>query len=114
MKEERPLIIFSFKDIDLHDTCTDLARAEERLGRLSAQAMARVFSDASAFDSVAELLEFLGPEAHISDNDTFCVLIGSDYMLEMTPVGTRFKRIEGKTVWSSVTRLKLAEIKRVP
>jgi hypothetical protein len=72
-------------------------------------------SDAMAFENVSELLDFLGEGVDILSDDSLSVAIGSDYHAILIVVGKRFNRqANGRIVWTSVTRLKLLEISRLP
>jgi hypothetical protein len=109
------LINISFEDEWLHDTCVDLQRAEQQYGSVHAAALVTFISDAVAFENVGELLDFLGDDIRISPEDSLSVAIGSDYRATLIVAGKRFNRgTDGRVVWTSVTRLKLVEISRVP
>lgn len=109
------MITISFEDQSLHDTCIDLERAERLLGSISAGALVNFISDAIAFENVGELAGFLGEDVKISDDDSLSVAIGSEYRAVLVVAGKRFSRdAAGRVVWSSVTRLKLVKISRVP
>jgi hypothetical protein len=108
------LIIISFEDQPLHDACVDLQRAEQLFGSVHAMALVTFISDAQAFENVAELIEFLGNEVSVSADDSLSVAIGSDYRAALVVAGKRFEKTADGRIWASVTRLKLAEISRVP
>jgi hypothetical protein len=109
------LIIISFEDQALHDTCVDLERAELTLGSVGASALVGFISDAMAFDNMDELIDFLGGDAQILEDDSLSVSIGSDYRAALVAVGKRVVRDPaGRIVWSSVKRVKLVQISRLP
>lgn len=109
------MINISFEDDALHDCCVDLQRAEQKYGSVHAEALVTFISDAMAFENVSELLDFPGNDLNILPNDSLCVSIGSDYCAILVAVGRRFDRdANGRVVWSTVTRLKLVKISRVP
>jgi len=109
------LITISFEDEPLHDTCIELEKAELAFGSLNAAALVTFISEASAFENVADLIAFLGDEIKISANDSLCVSIGSDYCATLVVAAKRFERdADGRVIWSSVTRLKLVTMSRVP
>lgn len=109
------MITISFEDQPLHDTCVDLERAEQLFGSISAAALVNFISDAMAFDNVGELADFFGDDIKVLPDDSLSVAIGSDYRAALVVAGKRFDRdAAGRTVWSSVTRLKLVHISRLP
>lgn len=109
------MITVSFEDQSLHSTCVDLARAEQLLGSVSAAALVNFISDAIAFENVGELADFLGEDIKILEDDSLSVAIGSDYQAVLVVAGKRFSRdAAGRVVWSSVTRVKLVQISRLP
>lgn len=109
------MITISFEDQPLHDTCVDLERAEQLLGSISAAALVNFISDALAFENVGELAEFLGEDIEFLEDDSLSVAIGSDYRAALVVAGRRFDRdVAGRVVWSSVKRLKLVQISRLP
>jgi hypothetical protein len=109
------LIIVSFEDQALHDTCVDLERAELMLGSVSAGALVSFISDALAFENVDELIDYLGGDVKILQDDSLSVAIGSDYRAALVAVGKRVVRdAADRVVWSSVTRVKLVQISRLP
>lgn len=111
----RALITISFEDQLLHDTCVDLQRAEQLFGSVHAGALVTFISDATAFENAGELLEFLGDDARISEHDSLSVAIGTDYRAILVVAGNRYGRDALRRVaWTSVTRLKLVEISRIP
>lgn len=104
-------MIISFETHDLHDCCCRIESAEEKFGSIHAQALATLIADAEAFESAAELIDFLGPDANLNQDDSLSVAIGSDYQAKFVAAGVRFARSdEGRVIWSSVQRLKLVEI----
>lgn len=109
------MIIISFEDQTLHDTCVDLERAEQLYGSISAAALVNFISEAMAFEHVGELIEFLGDGIKISFEDSLLLSIGSEHQAVLTVAGTRFSRdAGGRVVWATVTRLKLRRISRWP
>lgn len=109
------MITISFKSQQLHDDCVNLQRAEQLFGSVNAEALVTFLSDAAAFENVGELIDFLGGEAREHLEDSLFVAIGSEYGAVLVAVGERFKRdAEGRVVWSSVTRLKMVEMSRLP
>lgn len=108
------LITISFEDQAMHDACVALARAEQLYGSVSAAALVNLLAEAAAFENVAELMGFRG-DMEISDEDSLCVSLGSDYHATFVVAGTRFRRdAGGRVVWATVTRLKLVQISRLP
>ena len=84
-------------------------------GSVSAEALVNFISDALAFDNVEELADFLDNDIKFLVDDSLSVAIGSDYRAALVAAGTRFDRdADGRTVWASVTRLKLMNISRLP
>jgi hypothetical protein len=109
------LITFSFQDSLLHDTCTDLDRAEREYGRVGAQALVTLISDAHALENGQELIDLHGDEIIILDDDSLRVAISADYRAALVAVGARFRRSDdGRIQWDTVTRLKMVEVSRVP
>lgn len=109
------MITISFEDGPLHDTCVELQKAELEYGSLSAAALVTFISEALAFENVEELIGLFGEEIKILPDDSLSLSIGSDYRAALIVAGTRSKRdAEGRVIWSSVTRLKLVEMSRVP
>lgn len=109
------MITISFHDPFLHDICTDLDRAEKQYGRVEAQALVTLISDAQALENVQELIDLHDGEIFVLEDDSLRVMISADYRAALVAVGTRFRRSDdGRIRWNSVTRLKLAEVSRVP
>lgn len=72
-------------------------------------------SDAAAFENVGELIAFLDEDVKINSDDSLFVAIGSEYRAALIVVGRRFDTdADGRVIWTSVTRLKLVEIARLP
>lgn len=95
--------------------CVVLERAEHAVGTVSAGALVNFISDASAFENVAELIDFLGTDVEVSGDDSLFIAIGSDYRATLVVVGTRHTRgAAGRVDWASVTRLKLVDLSRWP
>lgn len=93
----------------------DLSRAEAEYGSLSAAALTTFISDAQAFENVQELLDYPAQEIKILPDDSLSVLIGADYGATLVVAAKRFDRdAMGRVIWSSVTRLKLVTMSRVP
>lgn len=109
------MITVSFQDPLLHDICTDLDRAENQYGRVEAQALVTLISDAHALENAQELIDLHAGEIFVLEDDILQVVISADYRAALVAVGTRFSRSEdGRVRWDSVTRLKLVEVSRVP
>lgn len=108
------MIIISFENQVLHDSCVELERAEQLFGSVHAGALVTFLSDAWAFENACELIAFLDGGAKIGPDDSLSVAIGTDYRATLVVVGKRFARdSHGRVVWASVTRLKLTEISRL-
>lgn len=89
--------------------------AEQRLGSARAQALVSLIADAEAFQNANELIEFFGSEAHVSENGSISLAIGSDYRVEFVAAGVRFVRYaDGRVDWTSVQRLKVLYLSRSP
>jgi len=109
------LINITFEGESLHEACVDLHKAEQAYGSIAAASLVTFLSDAQAFETADELIDLFGHDINISVNDSLSVAIGSDYRAALVVVGTRHKvDASGRIVWSSVTRLKLLEISRLP
>ena len=109
------MITISFEAQALHDVCVNLQRAEQLLGSIHAESLVTLISEAMAFENAQELIDFLGEDVRISSNDSLSVAIGTDYRVGLVVAGKRFNRdADGRVVWTSVTRLKLVEISRLP
>ncbi len=107
------MIIISFEDQQLYETCVSLQRAEQAYGTVTAAALVTFISDAQAFENVGELIDFHGDDEIIFLADSLSVAIGSEYRATLVVVGKRYTRDgAGNVVWPSVTRLKLVEISR--
>lgn len=108
------MITLSFEDQFVHDTCTDLERAEKLYGRVAAEELVTLIADALALQNARDLIDLHG-SAQVVGNDSLHVLIGAEYRVTLVPVGTRFKRTDaGCVLWDTVTRLKLVEVSRLP
>lgn len=109
------MINITFEGEPLHEICVDLHNAEQAYGSIAAASLVTFLSDALAFETADELIDLLGDEIIILPNDSLSVAIGSDYRAALVVVGTRHKvDAGGRIIWSSVTRLKLLEVSRVP
>jgi hypothetical protein len=109
------LITISFQDHELHDACVNLQRAEELFGSIHAESLVTFISEALAFENAQELIDFLGDDVKISLDDSLSVVIGTDYCVVLVVAGKRFDRgTDGRIIWTSVTRLKLVKISRLP
>jgi hypothetical protein len=109
------LITVSFQDPLLHNICTDLDRAERQYGRVEAQALVTLISDAHALENGQELIDLHEGQIFVLEDDSLLVVISADYRARLVAVGTRFTRSDdGRIEWNSVTRLKLVEVSRVP
>lgn len=108
------LMIVSFHSPLLHDICTDLDRAERQYGRVEAQALVTLISDAHALENAQDLIDLHDGEIFILEDDSLRVTISADFFAALVAVGTRFERRDGRISWDSVTRLKLVEVSRVP
>jgi hypothetical protein len=108
------LITLSFEDQRVHDACTDLDRAERLYGRVEAEDLVTLISDALALENAQELLDLHGGII-IQEGVSLQVPIGAGYRAALVPVGTRFNRSDdGSVLWETVTRLKLVEVARLP
>jgi hypothetical protein len=106
-------LIISFDTRELLECCSNLEVAEQRLGSAHAQALVSLIADAEAFENAGELITFFGSEAHVAENDSILVAIGSHYRMEFVAVGIRFVRdADGKIDWTSVRRVKLVDLSR--
>lgn len=79
------------------------------------QALIQLLSDIEAFENAHELLRYLGQDATVlPERETFVVSIGEDYTATFVAVGVKMNRdTHCRIIWSSVRRLKLAELRRV-
>lgn len=108
------MITVSFHDPFLHDICTDLDRAEGQYGRVEAQALVTLISDAHALENAEQLIDLHVGELFVLEDDSLRVDLSADYRAALVAVGTRFTRSDdGRIRWDSVTRLKLVEVLRV-
>ncbi len=108
-------MIISFDTRDLLDCCSNLDVAEQRLGSAHAQALVSLIADAEAFENADDLITFFGSEAHVAEDDSISLAIGSHYRAVFVAVGVRFVRdADGTVDWTSVQRLKLADLARCP
>lgn len=108
------MITLSFEDQLVHDACTDLDRAERLYGRVEAEDLVTLISDALALENAQELIDLHGGIIIEGDNSLH-VPIGADYRAALVPVGIRFSRSgDGRVLWETVTRLKLVEVSRLP
>ncbi|ACB95175.1 hypothetical protein [Beijerinckia indica] len=108
------MINISFEGEPLHEICIDLSKAEQAYGSIAAGALVAFISDAQALETVDELIELLGGDIIIFADDSLSVAIGSDHRATLVVVGRHKMGSDGRIVWSSVTRLKLLKIARVP
>lgn len=109
------MINITFEGETLHETCVDLYKAERAYGSIAAESLVTFLSEAQAFETADELIDLLGDDINILADDSLSVAIGSDYCAALVVVGTRHKvNADGQIVWSSVTRLKLLEVSRLP
>lgn len=109
------MITLSFEEQSLHDACIELREAEVQFGSLTADALVTFISDALASENAEELCTLYGDQVKFSGDDSLSVVIGSDYEAALVVAGKRFKRDgDGRVIWSSVMRLKLVEMSRVP
>jgi hypothetical protein len=109
------LINLTFEGDPLYETCSDLGKAEQAYGSISAGALVAFISEAASFETVDELIDFLGNDVNILPDDSLSVAIGSEYQATLIVVGKRYTRNgAGRVIWSSVTRLKVLDISRVP
>ncbi|RSY89557.1 hypothetical protein DAH66_02565 [Sphingomonas koreensis] len=109
------MINITFEGEPLHELCVDLSKAEQAYGSVAAGALVAFISDAQALETVDEMIELLGDDVKILEDDSLSIAIGSDYRAALVVVGTRHTEDpDGRIVWSSVTRLKLLVISRVP
>lgn len=104
-------MIVSFETAALQQACYVIELAEEQFGAVHAQALIALLADIEAFETGAELIEFLGDDAAVALDDSLSLPIGSDYRAALVAAGARYSRDgSGRVVWSSVTRLKLLKI----
>jgi hypothetical protein len=104
-------VIVSFQEKELHDCSYIAAVAEKKLGSVLAQALATLISDAEAVETADELLELRRPAAFFDSEDSLFVSIGAECRARFVAVGHEFNRDEeGRTVWSSVRRIKLVAL----
>ena len=62
----------------------------------------------------SELIDYLETDANVVGNETLCICIGTEFMAQFQPVGTRFQRNRtNEVIWATVTRLKLTEVRRL-
>lgn len=109
------MINISFEGEPLHEICVDLSKAEQAYDSVTAAALVAFISDAHAFETVSELIELLGDDIKILPPDSLSIAIGSEYRAALVVVGKQHTATpDGHVVWSSVTRLKLLQISRVP
>lgn len=109
------MITISFHDPALHDICTDLDRAEREYGRMEAQALVTLISDAHALENAEQLIELHAGEIIVLEDDSLRVALSAEYCAGFVVVGTRYRRSDDSRIrWDSVTRLKLVEVSRVP
>lgn len=109
------MITISFEHAEHHETCSNLERAEQLLGSVSAGELVRFLSDAAASNNVGDLIDLLGEDIKISGDDSLSVAIGSDYRADLIAMGQHVKRDgDDRVIWTSVIRLKLMAISRVP
>ena len=103
----------SFEIRALRDSCLVLSVAEANFGILDAQALITMIADIEAFDTADELISYFGPDAVVHEDDSISARVGDNYTATFIPTGLRFDRNpDGRVIWSSVSRLKLMEIKR--
>jgi hypothetical protein len=106
-------LIISFDTRELLECCSSLEMAEQQLGSAHAQALVSLIADAEAFENASELIKFFGSDAHVAENDTISLAIGSDYRAVFVAAGVRFVRdVDGTVDWTSVQRLKLVDLSR--
>lgn len=108
------LITVSFRDRSLHDICTDLNLAERLYGRVEAQALVTLISDAHALENAQELIDLHDGQIFILEDDSLGAVISAEYRAVFVAVGTRFRRSDDDRIrWNSVMRLKLVEVSRL-
>lgn len=104
-------MIISFASRYLRKVCCNIEFAECELGNLYAQALIAVIADAEAFDNAGEIVAFYEQDAHVSDDDSLRLALGSNQTAVFVAVGAKFDRDQsGRVVWASVQRLKLVEV----
>lgn len=109
------MINLTFEGDPLYEICADLGLAEQAYGSISAGALVAFISEAASFETADELIAFLGGDVNILPDDSLSVAIGSEYQATLIVVGKRYSRDDpGRVIWSSVTRLKVLDISRVP
>lgn len=106
-------MIVSYETTELQQACFALELAEEQYGTIHAQALIALIADIEAFANAGELADFWGSDMLSVDNDALSLPVGADYQAIFAAVGTRYSRdVEGRAIWTSVTRLKLLAITR--
>ena len=106
-------IVISFETEDLLKCCSFIDAAEQTFGRTHAEALITLIADAEAFDHVNDLIDFLGTDGTLSEDDSLLISIGSEYQGKFVAAGVRFGRDDvGRVDWKSVQRLKLMEINK--
>ncbi len=107
-------MIVSFQTKQLHDCCYVASVAEAQMGSAHGEALRTLIADAEAFETAEELIELRTPDASVDVDDSLYVRIGAEWHARFVAVGQEFSRDEeGRTVWSSVRRLKLVALEPI-
>lgn len=105
-------MIISFETQDLQRICCHIDVAESELGPGHAGALTTALADIEAFATAAEVLEFWAGEAELHADDSLSIAVGPVYVATFVPVGARIARDEhGEVDWTSVTRLKILNLR---
>ncbi|RFB94429.1 hypothetical protein B5K08_09560 [Rhizobium leguminosarum bv. trifolii] len=103
----------SFENDELRDSCCLYERGEETFGPFLANIVFNMLAEAEAADNAVEWHEILVNDLLSCGADAFQIAVGPDYIANFVPVGRKYAVGEdGKTEWSSVTRLKVTAIWR--
>jgi hypothetical protein len=79
---------------------------------MHAQELISVIADMEALENAEDLLEFFNGRLRIAEDDQICLQLGTYYQMTFIAVGRKFtKNVQGRVAWSSVTRLKLLDIR---
>jgi hypothetical protein len=98
----------------LQQICCTFELAERRFGTMHAQELISLIADVEALDKAEELINFFDGRLRIAEDDQICLQLGTNYQMTFYTVGKKFtKNEQGRVVWSSVTRLKLLDIREV-
>ncbi|MBN8535272.1 MAG: hypothetical protein J0L51_14410 [Rhizobiales bacterium] len=105
------MLIISFDNVELKQSCCDNAVAEAAYGTINARALFTAIADAEAMENAAELIDFYGNEVVVQQDSSLMLSFGSDLIAKLIPVGKKFKRADdGSVNWQTVRHLKLVQI----